>query len=62
MRSISRAPRLPKIMKLDGKELETDKEKCGALNQFFCSVFMKAEQITELIIFEKAKYNRIELN
>ena len=49
-------------MKLDGKELETDKEKCDAFNQFFCSVFTKAEQITELSIFEKAKYNHIEMN
>ena len=49
-------------MKLDGKELETDKEKRDALNQFFCSVFTKAQQITELIIFEKAKYNHIEMN
>ena len=49
-------------MKLDGKELETDKEKCDAFNQFFCSVFTKAKQITELSIFEKAKYNHIELN
>ena len=62
MQSIRRAPRLPSIMKLDCKELETDKEKCGAFNQFFCSVFMKAEQKTELSIFEKAKNNRIELN
>ena len=52
--SIRRAPRLPSIMKLDGKELKTDKEKCDAFNQFFCSVFTKAEQITELSIFEKA--------
>ena len=61
MRSIRRAPRLPSIRKLDGKELETDKEKCDAFNQFFCSVFTKAEQITELSIFEKAKHNHIEL-
>ena len=49
-------------MKLDGKELETDKEKCDAFNQFFCNVFTKAEQITELNIFEKAKYNHIKTN
>ena len=62
LRSIRRAPRLPSIMKLDCKELETDKEKFDAFNQFFCSVFTKAEQITELSIFEKAKYNHIEMN
>ena len=49
-------------MKLDVKELETDKEKCDAFNQFFCSVFTKAEQITDLSIFEKAKNNHIEPN
>ena len=49
-------------MKLDGKELETDKEKCDAFNQFFCSVFTKAKQITKLSIFETAKYNHIEMN
>ena len=49
-------------MKLDGKVLETDKEKCDVFNQFFCSVFTKAEQITALNIFEKAKYNHIEMN
>ena len=49
-------------MKLDGKKLETDKEKCDTFNQFLCSVFTKAEQITELSSFEKAKYNHIELN
>ena len=52
LRSIRRAPRLPSIMKVDGKKLETDKKKCDAFNQFFYSVFTKAEQITELGIFE----------
>ena len=61
LRSIRRAPRLPSIMKLDSKELETDKEKCDAFNQFFCSVFTKAEQKNEISFFEKAKYNHIEL-
>ena len=32
LRRIRRAPRLPSTMKLDGKEIETDKEKCDAFN------------------------------